>query len=202
MPTSARSPRAVRRARASPTCSRACAVTTTRSQFTAPDATDLKACDVVFFATPHGVAMAQARGLVDAGVQDHRPRRRLPHPGRRAVRALVQDFACVPGPARRVRLRTAGVPSRRDPQRAHRRQPRLLSDGDATRASFRCSKQAWSTASTSSPIASPARPGRAARPRSACSWPKRRTTSRPTASSGHRHHPETCRSSQAAAGRR
>ena len=37
--------------------------------FTAPDATDLKACDIVFFATPHGVAMAQARGLVDAGVK-------------------------------------------------------------------------------------------------------------------------------------
>jgi N-acetyl-gamma-glutamyl-phosphate reductase len=37
--------------------------------FTAPDATDLKSCDVVFFATPHGVAMAQARGLVDAGVK-------------------------------------------------------------------------------------------------------------------------------------
>ena len=38
-------------------------------QFTAPDATDLTACDVAFFATPHGVAMAQARGLVDAGVK-------------------------------------------------------------------------------------------------------------------------------------
>jgi N-acetyl-gamma-glutamyl-phosphate reductase len=37
--------------------------------FTAPDATDLKSCDLVFFATPHGVAMAQARGLVDAGVK-------------------------------------------------------------------------------------------------------------------------------------
>jgi len=37
--------------------------------FTAPDATDLKSCDVVFFATPHGVAMVQARGLVDAGVK-------------------------------------------------------------------------------------------------------------------------------------
>jgi N-acetyl-gamma-glutamyl-phosphate reductase len=37
--------------------------------FTAPDATDLKGCDVVFFATPHGVAMAQARGLTDAGVK-------------------------------------------------------------------------------------------------------------------------------------
>jgi len=37
--------------------------------FTAPDATDLKSCDIVFFATPHGVAMAQARGLVAAGVK-------------------------------------------------------------------------------------------------------------------------------------
>ncbi len=37
--------------------------------YTAPDATDLKSCDIVFFATPHGVAMAQARGLVDAGVK-------------------------------------------------------------------------------------------------------------------------------------
>ncbi len=37
--------------------------------FTAPDATDLKSCDVVFFATPHGVAMAQARELTGAGVR-------------------------------------------------------------------------------------------------------------------------------------
>ena len=33
-----------------------------------PDA-DLGSCDVVFFATPHGVAMAQARGLLAAGVR-------------------------------------------------------------------------------------------------------------------------------------
>jgi N-acetyl-gamma-glutamyl-phosphate reductase len=38
-------------------------------RFTAPDATDLASCDVVFFATPHGVAMAQARSLVDADVR-------------------------------------------------------------------------------------------------------------------------------------
>ena len=38
-------------------------------RFTAPDATDLKSCDVVFFATPHGVAMAQARELVGVGVK-------------------------------------------------------------------------------------------------------------------------------------
>ena len=34
-----------------------------------PARADLKACDVVFFATPHGVAMAQARELTDAGVK-------------------------------------------------------------------------------------------------------------------------------------
>ncbi len=37
--------------------------------FTAPDEADLKHCDVVFFATPHGVAMSMARELVDAGVK-------------------------------------------------------------------------------------------------------------------------------------
>src|SRR5438093_12023293 len=34
-----------------------------------PAEADLKSCDVVFFATPHGVAMAQARTLVGAGVK-------------------------------------------------------------------------------------------------------------------------------------
>jgi N-acetyl-gamma-glutamyl-phosphate reductase len=37
--------------------------------FSDPAQTDLKSCDVVFFATPHGVAMAQARELVGAGVR-------------------------------------------------------------------------------------------------------------------------------------
>ncbi len=37
--------------------------------FADPAAADLKGCDVVFFATPHGVAMAQARELVGAGVR-------------------------------------------------------------------------------------------------------------------------------------
>ncbi len=37
--------------------------------FTTPDESDLKQCDVVFFATPHGVAMAQARELLEAGVK-------------------------------------------------------------------------------------------------------------------------------------
>lgn len=37
--------------------------------FTAPDESNLTACDVVFFATPHGVAAAQAAELIAAGVK-------------------------------------------------------------------------------------------------------------------------------------
>ena len=37
--------------------------------FTTPDEAKLDQCDVVFFATPHGVAMAQARELLAAGVK-------------------------------------------------------------------------------------------------------------------------------------
>ena len=37
--------------------------------FTDPKDADLAACNVVFFATPHGVAMGQARQLVEAGVR-------------------------------------------------------------------------------------------------------------------------------------
>src|ERR1700686_2131023 len=38
-------------------------------QFSDPASAGLARCDVVFFATPHGVAMAQARELVGAGVK-------------------------------------------------------------------------------------------------------------------------------------
>jgi len=38
-------------------------------KFVEPDKAALDKCDVVFFATPHGVAMAQGPGLVDAGVK-------------------------------------------------------------------------------------------------------------------------------------
>lgn len=37
--------------------------------FTEPGEADLRSCDVVFFATPHGVAMGEARELVGAGVR-------------------------------------------------------------------------------------------------------------------------------------
>ncbi len=37
--------------------------------FSTPEDAPLHTCDVVFFATPHGVAMAQARRLLDAGVR-------------------------------------------------------------------------------------------------------------------------------------
>ena len=38
-------------------------------RFSDPASADLRGCNVVFFATPHGVAMAQARDLVGAGVK-------------------------------------------------------------------------------------------------------------------------------------
>ncbi|HET9751240.1 MAG TPA: N-acetyl-gamma-glutamyl-phosphate reductase [Casimicrobiaceae bacterium] len=38
-------------------------------EFTEPAQSDLQHCDVVFFATPHGVAMAQARELLAAGAR-------------------------------------------------------------------------------------------------------------------------------------
>lgn len=37
--------------------------------FTTPDEAPLKSCDVVFFATPNGIAMQQTRELLDAGVK-------------------------------------------------------------------------------------------------------------------------------------
>lgn len=37
--------------------------------FSAPDPAALAACDVVFFATPHGVAMSMARELLESGVK-------------------------------------------------------------------------------------------------------------------------------------
>src|SRR2546426_457034 len=37
--------------------------------FSTPDAKSLAGCDVVFFATPHGVAMSEARALLDAGMK-------------------------------------------------------------------------------------------------------------------------------------
>lgn len=37
--------------------------------FTHPDAADLNQCDVVFFATPNGIAMQQVRALLDADVR-------------------------------------------------------------------------------------------------------------------------------------
>jgi len=37
--------------------------------FATPEAAPLKQCDVVFFATPNGIAMQQARELLDAGVK-------------------------------------------------------------------------------------------------------------------------------------
>ena len=93
---------------------------------------DLDSCDVVFFATPHGVAMAQARELVARRRQDHRPRRRFPPEGSRRLREVVRHAAHLPRPPRRIGLRLAGSEPRRDQARAHRRQSRVLPDRRAT----------------------------------------------------------------------
>ena len=83
-----------------------------------------QACDVVFFATPNGVAMEQARALYDAGVRmiDIAADFRLKDVG--AVGAVVRDEARLPRARGRSRLRPAGGEPRAHPQGAHRRQSR------------------------------------------------------------------------------
>ncbi len=134
--------------------------------FADPADADLGACDVVFFATPHGVAMAQARELTGARREDHRPRRRFPAEGPGGLRAVVRHAARLPGPARRIGVRPAGGEPRGDPRRAHRRQSRLLPDRRpaglpaAARSGHRRRRR------TSSPTASRASRAPGARPRS------------------------------------
>ncbi len=86
---------------------------------------DLTRCDVVFFATPHGVAMAEARELVDAGVQASSTSPPTSGSGPGDVRAAgTRCRTRVPTcwPKRSYGL--ARDEPRRDPQRAHRRQSR------------------------------------------------------------------------------
>ena len=114
--------------------------------------------------------------------QDHRPRRRLPHPRRRALREVVQAAARVPRPPRGVGVRPARVPSRRD-------QARRASS--ATRAAIRRRCSSGFVPLLEAGIVDSAAPHRrlqvgrvgrrAARRRSACCSPRPRTTSRPTA---------------------
>ena len=129
----ARSRRARKPARGSPTCSRACAAATT-SRSPSPRRAGLDQCDVVFFATPHGVAMAQARELLDAGVRiiDLAADFRLARPARCSSSWYKMPHACPDLLAEAV----YGLPEinrERDPQGAHRRQSRLLSDRGAAR---------------------------------------------------------------------
>ena len=81
-------------------------------KFTEPSRDALTACDVVFFATPNGVAMNEARALLRRRRAHHRHRRRLPPEGRRGVGAVVQDEARLPRARRGGGLRPAGNQSR------------------------------------------------------------------------------------------
>ena len=161
-----------------------------------PTRTDLKSCNVVFFATPHGVAMAQARELVGAGVKiidlaaDFRIRDaavfekwyKLPHACPDLLEESVYGLARVPS-RRDQAARIVGNPGcyptamqlglRSAARGGRRRQP-----------------------STSSPTASRARRARGARRRSACCSPRPPTTSRPTACPAIATIPRPCRSCQ------
>ena len=57
--------------------------------FSEPEVAQLAACDVVYFATPHNVAMNTVPELLAAGTPGDRPVGRLPPAGCGAVVALV-----------------------------------------------------------------------------------------------------------------
>ena len=60
-----------------------------------------RSCDVVFFATPNGVAMNEARALGRCGRAHHRPLRRLPPPGSSpSGRSGTSSTHAAPGPGR------------------------------------------------------------------------------------------------------
>ena len=101
--------------------------------FVDPAEADLQACDVVFFATPHGVAMAQARELVGAGVRiiDLAADFRLADPAE-FERWYKMPHACPDLLTEAV----YGLPEMNREairKRADRRQSRLLSDRRAAR---------------------------------------------------------------------
>ncbi len=108
-------------------------------------APDSRVCDVVFFATPHGVAMAQARELVGAGVKiiDLAADFRLKDPAE-FERWYKMPHAC-PDLLAEVGLRAARNAPRRDPQGAHRRQSRAAIRPRSSSAFCRWSRRASST---------------------------------------------------------
>ncbi|VFT53633.1 N-acetyl-gamma-glutamyl-phosphate reductase [Pseudomonas aeruginosa] len=101
-------------------------------QFSVPDVQRLGACDVVFFATPHGVAHALAGELLDAGTRviDLSADFRLADAEEWG--ALVRPAAWRSGAARRGCLRPAGSEPREDPPGPPDRRAGLLPDRDPT----------------------------------------------------------------------
>ena len=65
--------------------------------FVHPDEAHLEQCDLVFFATPNGIAMQQVRALLDAGVQGDRSGSRLPLAGYCLLGKMVWHDPCLSG---------------------------------------------------------------------------------------------------------
>ena len=82
--------------------------------FTHPDQAHLEKCDLVFFATPNGIAMQQARALLDAGVRviDLAADFRIQDVAR--VGKMVWHEPRLPGSGRRGGVWPAGSQSRED----------------------------------------------------------------------------------------
>ena len=75
--------------------------------FTEPDEKALGACDVVFFATPNGVAMQQARALLKGKTRLIDLAADFSYPGRADLGKMVWHAARLPGVARRGGIRPA-----------------------------------------------------------------------------------------------
>ena len=174
------SPRARKPGRAWPICFPTCAGASRSSSPTRRRrrSTD---CDLVFFATPNGVAMERGARAGRRGRAHHRHRGGLPHQGRGAVGEVVRHEARLPRAGGRSGVRPAGSEPRADQGSARRRQSRLLPDGGAARLSAAPREPASSISITSSRTPNPASPARAAGPKSTRCSPRPRTTSRPTA---------------------
>ena len=95
------------------------------------DSPGLRACDLVFFATPNATAMYHAPGLLKAGCRIIRPFGRFQASGYCGLGEVVWRDACLPGPGQTGRVRLAGTQSGADQGGRLDRQSGVLSDRHA-----------------------------------------------------------------------